>query len=157
MVLENTDQVRHALMLPGLNPMFMLEFRGSDTQVARFVTPDRDVTLEFHCHVETHEKMGMRGLLIVGRGSPAGGSERHPAQEAEPRRLYRGVGVVLSVDRRAGRIVVDHGEIKGFMGPMVMSYKVSPAKLLQGIMPEGKIRFTIDADQRVIVKVEPLQ
>ncbi len=25
-VLENTDAVRHALMLPGLNPMFVLEF-----------------------------------------------------------------------------------------------------------------------------------
>ena len=156
-ILENTDKVRHALMLPGLNPMFMLEFRGIDTQVARFVTPDRDVTLEFHCHVETHEKMGMRGLLIVGRGSPPGGSERHPAERVEQRRQYRGVGVVLSVDMRAGRIVVDHEEIKGFMGPMVMSYQVIPRKLLQGIVPEAKIRFTIDADQRAIVEVEPFQ
>ena len=80
-------------MLPGLNPMFMLEFRGTDTQVARFVTPDRDVTLEFHCHVETHEKMGMHGLLIVGRGSRTGGSERHPTEGEKQRRLYRGVGL----------------------------------------------------------------
>ena len=156
-ILENSDQVRHALMLPGLNPMFNLEFRGSATRVARFVTPDRDVTLEFHCHVETHEKMGMRGLLIVGRGSPKGQSERHPVRETGQRRLYPGVGVVVSIDVRAGRIVVDHEEIKGFMAPMVMGYQVSPAKLLQGVMPKDKVRFTIDASQRAIVEIEPMQ
>ena len=50
-VLENTDAVRHALMLPGLNPMFTLEFTGRGVKSLRFVTPDEDVTLEFHCHV----------------------------------------------------------------------------------------------------------
>ncbi len=68
LVLENTDSVRHALMLPGLNPMFTPEFRGPGIQSARFVTPDQDITLDFHCHVETHEKMGMHGQLIVGKG-----------------------------------------------------------------------------------------
>ena len=87
-VLENTDKVRHALMLPGLNPMFMLEFTGPGVQVARFVTPDRDVTLEFHCHVETHEDMGMHGQLIVGKGgAPV------PAKAAVgPKRLFEGTG-----------------------------------------------------------------
>ena len=54
-VLENTDAVRHALMLPGLNPIFTLEFTGRGVKSLRFVTPDEDVTLEFHCHVATHE------------------------------------------------------------------------------------------------------
>ncbi len=67
-VLENTDAVRHALMLPGLNPMFVLEFTGPRTQTLRFVTPDEDIDLKFHCHVETHEKMCMHGVLIVGEG-----------------------------------------------------------------------------------------
>ncbi len=49
-VLENTDAVRHAFMLPGLNPMFTLEFTGRGIKSLRFVTPDEDVTLEFHCH-----------------------------------------------------------------------------------------------------------
>ena len=67
-ILENTDTVRHALMLPGLNPMFTLEFTGRGVKSLRFVTPDEDITLEFHCHVETHEDMGMHGQLIVGKG-----------------------------------------------------------------------------------------
>jgi FtsP/CotA-like multicopper oxidase with cupredoxin domain len=64
-VVENTDSVRHALMIPNLDPMFMLEFAGPGTRTARFVTPDRDVTLPFHCHVPLHEKAGMRGELVV--------------------------------------------------------------------------------------------
>ena len=73
------------------------------------------------------------------------------------RHLYKGVGVVISVDPRAGRFVVDHEEIKGFMAPMVMSYQVNPAKLLHGIKPGDKVNFTIDADQRSIVEVVPIE
>lgn len=70
-VLENVDSIRHTFMVPGLNPMFAMEFAGPATRRARFVTPDKDVTLEFHCHVPSHEKMGMMGRLIVGGGGPA--------------------------------------------------------------------------------------
>ena len=66
--LINEDQVRHSLMLPGLNPMFAIEFTGPGQKMASFVAPDEDITLEFHCHVETHEKMGMHGRVIVGKG-----------------------------------------------------------------------------------------
>ncbi len=93
-VLENTDGVRHALMLPGLNPMFMLEFTGRGKRSLRFVTPDEDVTLEFHCHVPTHEQLGMLGELIVGKGGEP------PAREAPPpgnARLFEGIGDVVAV------------------------------------------------------------
>ena len=49
---------------------------------ARFVTPDEDVTLMFHCHVATHEKVGMAGRLIVGRG----GERLAQARRAQRRR-----------------------------------------------------------------------
>ena len=52
--LENTDAIRHDLMIPGLDPMLMMDFRGPGVETARFVTPDHDVTLAFHCHVPTH-------------------------------------------------------------------------------------------------------
>ncbi len=66
--LANPDSIRHALKIPGLNPMFNLEFRGPGKRTARFVTPDKDVTLEFRCNVPKHEKLGMEGVFIVGRG-----------------------------------------------------------------------------------------
>jgi FtsP/CotA-like multicopper oxidase with cupredoxin domain len=68
-VVENTDEIRHDFMIPGLNPMVVINVMGPGTAEASFVTPDRDVTLLFHCHVSTHERHGMLGTLIVGRGS----------------------------------------------------------------------------------------
>lgn len=152
-VFENLDEVRHALMLPGLNPMFISEFAGPATRTASFVTPDEDVTLEFHCHVETHEKMGMHGRIIVGSGSPPG-VPAHAHEAAE--RLHKGIGVIVSLDRRKGRIVVDHEEIPGFMAPMVMSYAVEPPALLEDIAAESRVRFTIDVGKRAIVEIVPL-
>ncbi len=153
-VLENTDAVRHALMLPGLNPMFMLEFRGPRSQSLRFVTPDVDVTLKFHCHVATHEQMGMVGVLVVGEG----GEEKvaHPAQVVAAKRLHEGVGIVVALETRNSRVVLDHEEIRDFMAPMVMGYMVTPATLLQGLAKGDKVRFTIDADKRVIVAIVPV-
>ncbi len=153
-VLENTDAVRHALMVPGLNPMFMLEFRGKRTRSLRFVTPDEDVTLKFHCHVETHEKMGMHGVLVVGEGGEK--KMTPPIQVTAAKRLHEGVGVVVAVEARASRLVVDHEEIKDFMAPMVMSYVVTPATLLRGLAKGDKVRFTIDADKRAIVGIAPV-
>ena len=149
-VLENTDSVRHAFMLPGLNPMFTLEFTGPQTRSLRFVTPDKDVTLDFHCHVPLHEKMGMHGQLIVGRGGTPAVAK---AVGEQPKRLYQGVGVVVATDMRSSRLIVDHEEIKDFMAPMVMSYLVSPATLLRHLNPGDKIRFVIDADKRAIVDI----
>ena len=141
--------------VPGLNPMFMLEFTGPRTRSLRFVTPDEDISLEFHCHVETHEKMGMGGVLVVGEGGEK--KMAPPAQvAAAATRLHEGVGVVVAVEARAGRLVLDHEEIKDFMAPMVMSYMVTPATLLRGLAKGDKVRFTIDADKRVIVGIVPV-
>jgi FtsP/CotA-like multicopper oxidase with cupredoxin domain/Cu/Ag efflux protein CusF len=149
LIVENTDSIRHTLMIPGLNPMFILEFRGPATQSARFVTPDRDITLPFHCHVSTHEDIGMHGEIVVGRGGPA---SPEPAASSH---LHEAHGVVVSIDARKSRLLVDHEEIPGFMAAMVMNYFVSPATLLQGLRPGEKIRFTIDEDQRAIVGIAP--
>ena len=56
-------------------------------------------------------------------------------------------------DMRNSQIVVDHKEIPGFMAPMIMGYPVKPTKLLKGLKPGEKIRFTIDAKERTIVKI----
>ena len=153
-VLENTDSVRHALMLPGLNPMFTLEFTGPEVRSLRFVTPDEDVTLEFHCHVPTHEQQGMLGELIVGKGG------KPPEQEVitpGTARLFDGIGGVVAVDLRNNRLVLTHGAIEGFMAAMdEMSFMVTSATLLKGIKQGDKVRFTIDAEKRAIVSITPL-
>jgi Cu/Ag efflux protein CusF/uncharacterized cupredoxin-like copper-binding protein len=176
-VLENTDPIRHDFMIPGLDPMFALDFRGPGVETASFVTPDHDVTLAFHCHVPTHEEMGMRGLIVVGRGSPEtdamirtlGTRGSPPASEtpaapppsgasdasgqAARAHLFQGVGTLKSVDHRTGRIIVAHKAIPGFMAAMTMSYLVEPAKLLDGLEAGDGVRFTIDADKREITAI----
>lgn len=81
-----------------------------------------------------------------------------PAVVSEERpRFYKGEGEVRVADAEKDRLVIKHGEIKGFMGPMTMGYLVTPPTLLQGLKPGDKIRFTIDADQRAIVDIKPIR
>ncbi len=98
----------------------------------------------------------MLGELIVGKGGKK--ESLLPADEAvAAKRLFEGIGVIVAVQPRESRLVLTHEEIKGFMAPMVeMSFMVTPATLLQGLKPGDDVRFTIDADKRVIVEVAPL-
>ena len=155
-VLQNTDAVRHALMLPGLSPMFALEFTGPGVKSLRFVTPDEDITLEFHCHVPTHEQLGMLGELIVGKG---GKKEPAPSigEAVAATRLFEGIGVIVAVQPRDSRLVLTHDEIKGFMAAMEMSFMVTPATLLKALNPGDKVRFTVDAGKRAIVEVVKIE
>ena len=78
------------------------------------------------------------------------------AKGSVARDRYEAIGTVVSVDSEKSRIVLDHEEIKDFMAPMLMSYMVTPATLLRGLAKGDKVRFTIDADERLIVDVVPL-
>ena len=172
-VLDNSDEIRHDLMILGLAPAFVLNVLGPNVASARFVTPDRDVTLPFHCHVATHEKMGMGGRLIVGRGGEASvkvaqtapAQSDAPAQSAAPAESgaaaaggatqgFQGVGTVIAALPRLGRLVVSHPEIKGFMDAMEMSYPVKPPELLDGLKHGDKIEFTIDGASATIIALK---
>ena len=72
-VLENTDEVRHDLMIPGLNPIFALNVVGPDVASARFVTPDEDVTLLLHCHIAGPRQGRHAGQAHRGQGRRAEG------------------------------------------------------------------------------------
>jgi manganese oxidase len=154
-ILDNTDEVRHDLMIPGLNPMFALQVVGPDIAAASFVTPDEDVTLFLHCHVPIHDKVGMTGKLIVGKGGEPKVLAQAPAPDGA--KLVHGVGIVIVTVPRVGRLIVNHEEIKGFMGPMEMSYPVVPPTLLNGLNPGDKIGFTVDATKSAIVAIELIE
>ena len=72
-------------------------------------------------------------------------------------RIVVGEGEVVSKAPRSGQIVVDHEEIKGFMAPMTMGYRVDPPSLLDAVREGDRVRFTIDVQRRAIVKLEKLQ
>jgi FtsP/CotA-like multicopper oxidase with cupredoxin domain/Cu/Ag efflux protein CusF len=154
-VLENVDSVRHDLMVAGLGPMFSVGFVGPGTLLARFVTPDEDVTLPFHCHVPAHDKVGMVGELTIGKG----GSPKRFAQTTTPStpKTVRGIGTVIAILPRTNRLVVDHEEIKGFMAAMEMSYPVASPALFERLKPGDRISFEVDPAASVIKAIAVIE
>jgi Cu/Ag efflux protein CusF len=64
---------------------------------------------------------------------------------------------VIATVPAASQLVVEHGEIKGFMEAMTMGYKIEPASLLAGLQSGDRVRFTIDVPKKTIIKVEKLK
>ena len=155
LLLENEDSVRHDFMIAGLSPMFSLNFVGPGVQSARFISPDADVTLSFHCHVAAHDKVGMTGEIVVGRGGKA--EPQAQIIQAQASASVEGVGVVIATIPRSNRLIVDHEEIKGFMAAMEMSYPVVDPGLLDGLQPGDRIGFTIDRANNRITAIKTLR
>lgn len=68
-----------------------------------------------------------------------------------------GEGEVVATVPNASQIVVEHGEIKGFMEAMTMGYRIDPPSLLAGLKPGDQVRFTIDVGRRAIIGIEKLR
>jgi Cu/Ag efflux protein CusF len=76
----------------------------------------------------------------------------------EPARpqLVEGIGIVVEIDRRSGKLVINHTAIPGYMGAMTMPYAVSSPNVLDHIEPEMQIKFIIDREKDIIVKIDPI-
>lgn len=66
-------------------------------------------------------------------------------------------GKVVAVVPSASQLVVEHGEIKGFMDAMTMGYRVESSALLEGLKFGDRVRFTIDVPKKTIVKIEKMK
>ncbi|MBI4525383.1 MAG: copper-binding protein [Deltaproteobacteria bacterium] len=71
-------------------------------------------------------------------------------------KFVTGEGKVIALVSGSHQVVVEHGEIKGFMDAMTMGYPVD-AKLIKGLKPGDMIRFTIDTEKRAITKIVKLK
>ena len=92
---------------------------------------------------------------LSGHRGPHVASE-HPELGPKPK-FVTGEGTVTAVAPRKQQVVLEHGEIKGFMEAMTMGYKVDPASLLTRVKPGDKVRFTIDTEARAITQIETLK
>jgi Cu(I)/Ag(I) efflux system protein CusF len=79
------------------------------------------------------------------------------AAESSPQKTVVGEGKVVATVPSSNQIVVEHGEIKGFMEAMTMGYPVDPPSLLEGLKFGDKVRFTIDVPKKAIVKIEKMK
>ena len=71
----NEDNVRHMWMIHELPKylypagMFHIEALGGKSQTGTFITPSENKNYLVHCDMSQHMEMGMRGQIIVGKGS----------------------------------------------------------------------------------------
>ena len=86
----------------------------------------------------------------------AGKQESQQTAQGE-QQMITAEGKVIATVPNASQIVVEHGEIKGFMDAMTMGYRVEPPSLLEGLKFGDKVRFTIDVPKKAIVKIEKIK
>lgn len=68
-----------------------------------------------------------------------------------------GEGEIVAMVPNSGQIVLEHGEIKGFMEAMTMGYRIESLSLVAGLKPGDTVRFTIDVQKRSITAIEKLK
>lgn len=83
-------------------------------------------------------------------------AREHPELGPKPKSVT-GEGTVVALNPGKQQVVLEHGEIKGFMEAMTMGYKTHPASLMKTVKPGDRVRFTIDTEARAITKIEKLQ
>jgi plastocyanin len=71
----NEDDIRHQWMVHGLPKylypagMFHVEASGGQTRKGTFIVPAEHRNYLIHCDIAQHMEKGMRGQLVVGKGS----------------------------------------------------------------------------------------
>ena len=95
-----------------------------------------------------------KGERLAAAGKQEGQPSGSPQSGAQ--KTVVGEGKVIATVPNASQIVVEHGEIKGFMEAMTMGYRVDPPSLLEGLKFGDKVRFTIDVPNKAIVKIEKM-
>src|SRR5688572_26326564 len=76
----------------------------------------------------------------ISAAAAEGGDGGHHPAEAEQKTVI-GEGKVVATVPSASQVVVEHGEIKDFMEPMTMGYRVDPPSLIEGLKPGDNVRF----------------
>jgi len=65
-------------------------------------------------------------------------------------------GKVIAIVASGAQLIVEHGEIKGFMDAMTMGYRVEPPLLMDSVKSGDKVRFTIDVAKKAIIKLDKI-
>ena len=80
---------------------------------------------------------------VTGVTQPSQSSAAQPPAAPASSQRFKLSGTVKSVDADNGSIVVQHGEIPGFMSAMTMTYRVAPREDLEHVVAGDKIESDI--------------
>ncbi|MBT3435957.1 MAG: c-type cytochrome [Nitrospinaceae bacterium] len=67
--------------------------------------------------------------------------------------IVQGQGTVVAVVPSGNEVIIDHKEIKGYMGAMIMGYKVAQPSLLKSLKAGDFIQFTINTGEKAITNI----
>jgi protein SCO1/2 len=106
------------------------------------------------------------GLLWLGacapseKPAPAPGGLPTKAEGESGERVFPLVGVVRSVDRKGGKVIIDHEAIPGYMDAMAMPFDLKGQEVLGdlqvGDKVEGRLRVSADASRLTDVTIVAL-
>jgi Cu(I)/Ag(I) efflux system protein CusF len=100
-------------------------------------------------------KLALPILAALALSTPAmaqdhSGHAAQGGQAAAPAKTVEGVGVVKSIDAKAGSITIAHEPIKALSwGAMTMPFKVADPALLKAVKVGAKVRFQLK-DQQIV-------
>ena len=115
-------------------------------QAAASASPPRSKTLEY--------ARADMPVIAAAAAAQDGLQDPHNSEPGAPQKTAVGDGKVIATVPSANQLVVEHGEIKGFMDAMTMGYRVEPPSLLEGLQSGDQVRFTIDILRKAIIKIE---
>lgn len=110
----------------------------------------------YMCMFPYHMQLGMMGMLMTEGVSMDMGMMGH-GMKPERGEIFSGKGTVIAIVPDKHQLVLDHEEIKGFMGAMTMGYPVASEGLLKDLKAGDTVKFKIDAGKNEIVAVERLE
>jgi Cu/Ag efflux protein CusF len=93
------------------------------------------------------------GAIAPALAQHAGHGMAKPATAAAAGELAD--GEVRRIDKARGTVLLKHGEIKNFMGPMTMSFKLKDPKMADQLKEGDKVKFAIEqkGDDLIITSI----
>jgi Cu(I)/Ag(I) efflux system periplasmic protein CusF len=93
------------------------------------------------------KKFVVLAIVALGAAAPAfaqhaGHGMAKPATAAAAGELAD--GEVRRIDKARGTVLLKHGEIKNFMGPMTMSFKLKDPKMADQLKEGDKVKFAVE-------------
>jgi protein SCO1/2 len=82
-------------------------------------------------------------LGLAGCGSSKPAAQQQAQQPADGSKRYQLAGRVVAVQPSSTEVVVDHGDIPGFMMAMTMPYPVKDPNQLKPLSPEDQIKADV--------------
>lgn len=97
-------------------------------------------------------KLVLAAIAAVAFAAPAAAQHHNHGAPAAVA-VVQGVGVVKSIDARAGTITIAHEAIKALnWGAMTMAFKAADPALLKTVAPGDRVSFQLKGQQLLAVK-----